>query len=77
MFGWLIRVLKRQYYRYTVMTAIYMLGHVEAAILHVLMLMTFLFLLNYSMSFFNISLYSTFVESAIEQASRQNCQKVS
>jgi hypothetical protein len=44
----IIKIIQRQYYRYTLMTGIYMLGFGEAAMVHALLFVVFLFLVNYT-----------------------------
>lgn len=46
----IIKIIQRQYFRYTVMTGIYMLGHVESAILHTFLLLSLLLFINYAVS---------------------------
>jgi hypothetical protein len=48
MFRSLAKIIHRQYFRYTVMTGIYMLGTFETAVLHFIVFVALLLFLNYA-----------------------------
>jgi hypothetical protein len=52
MLGALVKIIQRQYYRYSVTFGINMLGHTESAIFHTVLLITMLVFLNYAISSF-------------------------
>jgi hypothetical protein len=62
MLGAIIKIIQRQYYRYTLMTGIYMLGFTEAAMVHALLFVIFLFLVNYT--FASYVFFSEFLKSS-------------
>ena len=50
MFGTIVKWIKLQYYRYTLMTGIYMLDSAEVALLHTIMFITGYFTITQGMS---------------------------
>lgn len=48
----ILKILERQYFRYTVMTGIYMLNSFEAFLLHILLFFILLLLTNYTITSF-------------------------